>query len=87
MIKVKEFVKFEETNEEYITCGMGVDVNQVLLPLNTSKTEIEKWKTAGYQYFGEILIDENDFTLYKGEYILNEQLEEVKAWNDYGMLV
>ena len=76
-VQVKEMVKFEDSNAGFPTSGMGVDMDVAYVPVEDIKLA-ESYVKAGYKQWEVIDIDLNDFTLFEGEYILNEFLEEAK---------
>ena len=74
-VQVKEMVKFEESNIGYPTSGMGMDMEVAYVPIE-DKDLAEKYVNSGYKQWEVIDIDTNDFTLFEGEYILNEFFDE-----------
>ena len=82
-VLVRELVKFEETHQHDITCGMGVDMVVAYIPVEDVKT-IKEYNDNGFFLWEEDKeIDTNDFTLFRGEYILNEELEEAKMFAEW----
>ena len=74
LIKVQVLVRYTESSN-YITCGMGVDEEISYLPLDTN---IKDYLDSGFHTCDNEELDLNAFTLFRGEYIPNEYLEQAE---------
>ena len=82
LVKVRELVRFDEENTSDITYGMGIDMNLVYIPVEDTKS-INEYIAHGVTQWEDIDIDDNEFTLFRGEYIKNDELEQAKMFAEW----